>query len=472
MVDLTTTYMGIELKNPLIVAAGTTTHTPEMGEKAAKCGWAAVVLNTFYSAGLQKRCPLRIARPHYLLLDGRGLSRWKPIVPKVSAPRRRGGKFLGKIQPDYVLAFASRSQREIPYEYRVISPTYYTTPESYLYFINKTVELCKDYDCKIIASLAALNEEEWETACDVVNRSKADGVELNFGCVTSGTEEPKTGEVLPSVPLGFYPENVEKWAKFIIPRIKKIPVSIKLPPTCPDPLGVARVAVESGARGIQFANAGHFAPPIPPLVINPETAAAGVFPGLPFSSGLYPSSPSWVLAYVCGIMAHYRLNGIEIDLSGCGGVREAMDVIRILMAGATSVQVCSATIVEGLEIGGEYLQEMIGYMERQGYKSLKDFQGIMADRDKLKIDVTKLIPAAVPQRAGGPVPDVQVVLNERRCINCGWCESCCPELAIKIESKKPIIAHKLCEVCGICVALCPSEALSIQPGSNKEGFGC
>lgn len=46
MVDLSTIYMGLKLKNPLIVAAGPTTATPAICSKAAKAGSAGVVLKT------------------------------------------------------------------------------------------------------------------------------------------------------------------------------------------------------------------------------------------------------------------------------------------------------------------------------------------------------------------------------------------------------------------------------------------
>ena len=52
MADLKTTYMGVELKNPLIIGAGPTTHTPEICQKAARVGdWAGVVLKTNMGAG-------------------------------------------------------------------------------------------------------------------------------------------------------------------------------------------------------------------------------------------------------------------------------------------------------------------------------------------------------------------------------------------------------------------------------------
>ena len=44
MVDLRSRYMGVSLKNPLIVGSGPTTAFPEICKKAANNGWAGVVL--------------------------------------------------------------------------------------------------------------------------------------------------------------------------------------------------------------------------------------------------------------------------------------------------------------------------------------------------------------------------------------------------------------------------------------------
>ena len=71
--------------------------------------------------------------------------------------------------------------------------------------------------------------------------------------------------------------------------------------------------------------------------------------------------------------------------------------------------------------------------------------------------------AEVALASGGPAPSLKTVVNQKRCINCGWCETSCPEMAIEIPDNVPVINVETCEVCGLCVAICPMDALSIVP---------
>ena len=64
---------------------------------------------------------------------------------------------------------------------------------------------------------------------------------------------------------------------------------------------------------------------------------------------------------------------------------------------------------------------------------------------------------------GGPTPEQKVVVNQKRCVKCGWCEQACLYLAITFDTENPpVIDDKICEICGMCVALCPMDALSIE----------
>jgi ferredoxin len=129
--------------------------------------------------------------------------------------------------------------------------------------------------------------------------------------------------------------------------------------------------------------------------------------------------------------------------------------------------VVTAVLVEGVDIAQDYLAGIEAWMEEKGYKSIRDFQGLIATEERLKIDPQKFV-TEVAQAAGGPTPSLRVVVNEKRCINCGWCESACPEMAIEIKDKLPIIDEGTCEVCGLCVSLCPMEALFIEAKASAN----
>ncbi len=443
MVDLTTTYMGIPLKNPIIVAGGPTTQSVEMCHKAAQAGWGALVTKTYFAQEVVRRKLTNVMyRPAFALLSSDGRGRWRSQVPKLNGPRY--GNKLGKVAPDYALALNPRGT------------TFQTWPDdhAYLDFLNRVAELAHASGCKVIASIYAYTEEGWEQQCDLVNRSSADGVELNLGCPVTGGLWPETGEPFPQAP-GYYPDLVARWALFCTQRLR-VPVSVKLPGHSPDPLSAVKAAQGNGCRGVQYADTRIV--PDPTLFIDLDTAKPAVFPDYPLFRGGIPSA-SWHLPFILGRVAQFRMADVSLDISGCGGVQSGLDVVRLFMAGATSAQACTATLVEGVGIARQWLEEISGWMESRGNSSLHELQGLALRQ--LTTDVGRLPPGEVPQIMGGPLPRQQVQVNEKRCISCHWCEEACPYLAIQIPDKAPMIDPGRCEVCGMCVALCPMRALSI-----------
>lgn len=445
MVDLTTTYMGIPLKNPIIVAGGPTTQSVEMCAKAAQAGWAAIVTKTYFAPEVVRRKITNVMyRPAFALLSADGRARWKAQVPKLAGPRY--GNKLGRTSPDYALALNPRGT------------TFQTWPDdqSYLDFLNRAKESLEGTGCKLIASIYAYTEEGWEQLCDLVNRSDADGVELNLGCPVTGGLWPETGEYFPQAP-GHYPELVALWARTCAQRLR-VPASVKLPGHSPDPLRSVKAIQESGCRGTQYADTRIV--PDPTLFIDLDTATPAVFPDYPLFRGGIPSA-SWSLPFIMGRVAQFRLEGVSTDISGCGGVQSGLDVLRLMMAGATSAQACTATLVEGVGIARQWLEEITGWMESRGHHSLRELQGVALRQ--LTTDASRLPAGEVPQVMGGPLPRQQVRVNEKRCITCRWCQEACPYLAIDIPDRVPHIDQRRCEVCGMCVALCPMRALAIAP---------
>lgn len=457
MVDLATTYGSLQLKNPLIVGAGSTTHTPEICGKAAQAGWAAVVLKTNWADECRGKIELlKEMRPQYALADTAGIWKFRPKPPKKSDPLYRGGKKRGRIPPDYAMLVGVPITREgAP----AMPATYFMGRQAYPEYIRRTKQWCRDYDCKVIASIYAWTEQGWQDHCDMVNESDADAVELNLGCAYTGTIHPQTGQWR-GEGCGMYPDLAAKWTKFCKERIKKIPVLTKLPPHCPDLMASAMACQKNGSEGIQYADGDIFRHyPIRPIMLDPETVQVGLFPGLPWAT---VSIGRTALPYILGGITLMKTRGITIDISGCSGVRDPLDIARYLMCGATSVQACTSTMVEGVGVGREYLSDFTTWMKRKGYKSVMDIVGlVLKDPNKLRADPTQWGTIDTPQILGGPIPTVTVKLNKRKCISCGWCEQCCLHSAIDIGEKYPRVDRKKCEVCGMCVAVCPVEALSV-----------
>ncbi len=465
-VELKTTYAGVTLKNPLVIGGGPNTATPKICEKAARAGWGGVVLklnaadDMFEHIFPDPSTVYKVPRPAYKLVDASGIHRWRPKIPRV-AGKREPGKIAGKVEPkDYQLVYWSQNITKPKYLMYSAIGTFYNG-DKYPWYIDKAKELCQPYDCKVFANVTAYTEKGWEQQLRIVNNSRADGVEVVIACPGYGVFDEKSQRVRTFHHLDTFAEIIGKTTKFYVDRSDK-PVSVKLPPVHVNFMAPIEAAVSAGAQAIQFGDCPTLGAPFPPIIIDPDTGEVGLFPGAPYQGAM---TQCMVVPYICGAMARARLAGIKVDLAGCGGVRDYEDVLRILMSGATSVQVATAVLVEGVVIATEYLESIEKWMTKKDYSSIHDFMGTICTPEKLTIQPEKFV-AEVALASGGPTPSLKTVVNRKRCINCGWCETSCPEMAIEIPDNVPVIDAETCEVCGLCVAICPMDALSIVPKSD------
>jgi NAD-dependent dihydropyrimidine dehydrogenase PreA subunit len=135
---------------------------------------------------------------------------------------------------------------------------------------------------------------------------------------------------------------------------------------------------------------------------------------------------------------------VKIPVIGCGGVMKGLDAVEHIMAGASAVQICTASILYGPSIYGKVTNEIEQFMRDHGYDSLEDMRGI-ALKYLPKRDILGLKPPLV---------------NAKLCTNCGMCERVCPYDAIRLEetgTKKlnVTIDKNKCYRCGLCVSICP-----------------
>ena len=66
--------------------------------------------------------------------------------------------------------------------------------------------------------------------------------------------------------------------------------------------------------------------------------------------------------------------------------------------------------------------------------------------------------------------DVKPELEPEKCDLCGTCAEFCPEGAITLSDKLPIIDLDACIGCGECIAMCPTCALRIQWNARPQAF--
>src|SRR5450432_3888437 len=99
----------------------------------------------------------------------------------------------------------------------------------------------------VVSLMVPCEEDSWKKILKRVEETRADGVELNFGC-PHGMSERGMGSAVGQVPE--YIKMVTQWCK----KHTGMPVLVKLTPNITDVRGPARAAKEGGADGVSLIN--------------------------------------------------------------------------------------------------------------------------------------------------------------------------------------------------------------------------
>jgi dihydroorotate dehydrogenase (fumarate) len=217
-------------------------------------------------------------------------------------------------------------------------------PEEYLEHLGRVK---KAVSCPVIASLNGTSLGGWLNYAKFMEQAGADALELNvYALATKPDEDAAAIEGRTIEMLACLKQEVG------------IPVAVKLSPFY---TSLAKRLDEVGADGLVLFN--RFYQPD----IDTEELQAAPLLKLSDSSEL-PLRLRW-LAILSG--------NLRASLGATGGVHEALDAVKVLMAGAHAVQMVSALLRHGPERLASIRQEVAEWMEKHEYHSLKQMQGSM-----------------------------------------------------------------------------------------------
>jgi Pyruvate/2-oxoacid:ferredoxin oxidoreductase delta subunit len=212
-------------------------------------------------------------------------------------------------------------------------------------------------------------------------------------------------------------------------------VLVKLSPFR-DVSSAARAAQKAGADGIVAINS--FGPT---MAIDVETSA----PVMGSESGYgWMSGPAIRPLAVRCIFDIAR--AVDLPIMGVGGVSRGIDAIELIMAGASVVQVCTASILRGASVYTKIASEIDNWLDAHGYACVNDIRGVAVAR----------VQAHRPRYEHIP-PDY----DKSRCNGCTRCVQSCVYQAIFMQDDKAELLPDRCYGCGLCVTRCPTRALTM-----------
>lgn len=206
----------------------------------------------------------------------------------------------------------------------------------------------------IIANISGFSIDEYVECCEKIDKeAQVEIIELNVSCpnVHGG-----------GMSFGTSPESVAEVVKAVKKVITK-PLYVKLTPNVTDIVAIAKAAEEAGADGICLINT-MLGMRIDTRTRRPVIAnKMGGFSG----AAVFPVAVRMVyqISKACGI-----------PVIGCGGVESAEDVVEMMMAGATAVEVGAANL-RNPYASKEIVEALPEVMERLGIERLTDIIGIV-----------------------------------------------------------------------------------------------
>ena len=215
-----------------------------------------------------------------------------------------------------------------------------------------------------------------------------------------------------------------------------IPVFVKLSPQI-DIATFAKAAEKAGADGIVLINS--FGPTLD-IDINNAKPVMGSDNGFGWLSGeaIFP------LALRCVFQA---ANSVNIPILGVGGITSGEDAVKMIMAGAEAVQVCTEAIINGPDAYGRISNEINEFLDKNGYDSLSEIRGIAQKR--------------APDTAN--YQTIPPIVTRESCTGCNLCVKSCVYNAIELDKENIAVVNKeKCSGCGLCVTRCNFDAIHIK----------
>lgn len=302
MVNLETKYLGLKLKNPIIVSSSGLTNSVEKIGRLTEAG--AVVLKSLFE---------------------------EQINYEINNAIYKGEGFDYPEAVDYIKAY-----------------THDNAVAGYLKLIR---EAKVRYDIPVIASINCFSADEWVDFAQQIQEAGADAIELNVFMVnTDKNSDPTEYEQL-------YCDVVANVSKVV-----SIPVSVKLGLYFSNLVSVVNKLSVSGAKGVVMFN----------RFYEPDIDIEGM-----------KITASEVLSSPCDMRRTLRWVAIisdkikNINISASTGVHDGEAVVKQLLAGASTVQVCSAIYKNGPEVIGQMKAKLENWMSKKAYATIDDFRGKM-----------------------------------------------------------------------------------------------
>lgn len=217
---------------------------------------------------------------------------------------------------------------------------------SYIELIKKSKSLCS---IPIIASVNCYKSDIWTEFAYQIQEAGADALELNVFSLESDLVYPS--------------DNLKNTYVSLLRKVREaisIPIIVKLGKYVDNLPSLVHSLKHNGANGVVLFNRFYQ----PDIDIN----SMQIISGNVFSSHAELSDTLRWTGIVSG-----KIPGI--DISSSTGIHDWEDIVKCLLAGATTVQMCSSIYNQGNEIISQAIACLEEWMQQTQYRSIDEFRG-------------------------------------------------------------------------------------------------
>ena len=213
-------------------------------------------------------------------------------------------------------------------------------------------KLKKCFNKKVMANVSGFSVDEYAYTCERLDSQEQVGwLEVNVSCpnvhgggMSFGTDPKAAAQVTKAVKA-----------------VTKKPIIIKLSPNVTDIVSIAKACEDAGADGISLINT------LLGMRINLKT-------GKPVIANKMGGFSGHAILPVALRMVYQVYDAVKIPVVGMGGVSTAEEVIEMMMAGASAVEIGAANLINPFA-AKEIIGELPEVMDKYNIKKLSDIIG-------------------------------------------------------------------------------------------------
>ena len=208
------------------------------------------------------------------------------------------------------------------------------------------------FNKKVMANVSGFSVDDYAYTCEKIDKCEQVGwIEVNVSCpnVHGG-----------GMSFGTSPEAVYEVTK-AVKSVTAKPIILKLSPNVTDIVSIAKICEEAGADGISLINT------LLGMRIDLKTKKPVIANKMGGFSGpaIFP---------VALRMVYQVSHAVSIPVVGMGGVSSAEDVIEMMLAGATAVEIGAANLVNPFACR-DIINKLPDVMDKYNITNLKDIIG-------------------------------------------------------------------------------------------------